>query len=75
MWKTMNVRVQVPDENTSDQRFDELNDFLQDCATGLEAVIDALNDLKNTFELYDFTENLAEIKQQQDVPSAQDLPF
>jgi len=61
MWKTMTVRVQDPNGNTLDDRFEELNDFLQDCASGLEAVVDALNDLKNTFELYDFSEKPAEL--------------
>ena len=61
MWKTMTVRVQDPNGNTLDDRFEELNDFLQDCASGLEAVVDALNDLKNTFELYDFSEKFAEL--------------
>ncbi len=75
MWKTMTVRVQDPDNNALDKRFDELNDFLQDCAAGLEAVVDALNDLKNIFELYDFTEDLTEIKQHQDMSAIQDLPF
>ena len=65
MWKTMTVRVQDPNSNTLDDRFEELNDFLQDCASGLEAVVDALNNLKNTFELYDFSEKPAEIIDQQ----------
>ena len=75
MWKTMTVRVQDPDSNTLDERFEELNDFLQDCASGLEAVVDALNDLKNTFELYDFSEELAEIEEQQVLPANEKLPF
>ena len=75
MWKTMTVRVQGPDSNTLDERFEELNDFLQDCASGLEAVVDALNDLKNTFELYDFSEKLAEIEEQQVLPANEKLPF
>ena len=61
MWKTMTVRVQDPNGNTLDDRFEELNDFLQDCASGLEAVVDALNDLKNTVELYDLSEKPAEL--------------
>ena len=75
MWKTMTVRVQDPDSNTLDERFEELNDFLQDCASGLEAVVDALNDLKNTFELYDFSEKLAKIEEQQVLPANEKLPF
>lgn len=51
MWKTMTVRVQDPDSNTPDERFEELNAFLQDCVSGLEAVIESLQDLKSTFEL------------------------
>ena len=62
MWKTMTVRVQDPDSNTPDERFEELNDFLQDCVSGLEAVIESLQDLKNTFELYDFSDALPEPK-------------
>lgn len=75
MWKTMTVRVQDPDSNTLDERFEELNDFLQDCASGLEAVVDALNDLKSTFELYDFSEIPAEIKDQQVFTANKELPF
>lgn len=62
MWKTMTVRVQDPNGNTLDDRFEELNDFLQDCVSGLEAVIESLQDLKNTFELYDFSDALPEPK-------------
>lgn len=56
------VRVQDPDSNTLDERFEELNDFLQDCASDLEAVIGSLQDLKNTFELYDFSDASPEPK-------------
>ena len=75
MWKTMTVRVQDPNSNTLDDRFEELNDFLQDCASGLEAVVDALNNLKNTFELYDFSEKPAEIIDQQVFTANEKLPF
>jgi len=75
MWKTMTVRVQDPNGNTLDDRFEELNDFLQDCASGLEAVVDALNDLKNTFELYDFSEKPAELIDQQVFTDNEKLPF
>lgn len=75
MWKTMTVRVQDPDINTPDERFEELNDFLQDCASGLEAVVDALNDLKNTFELYDFAEKPAERKEPQVLPANEKFSF
>ena len=75
MWRTMTVRVQDPESNALDERFEELNDFLQDCASGLEAVIDALKDLKNTFELYDLTEKLTEIKEKQALPANEKYPF
>ena len=76
MWKTMTVKVQDPDSTaTPDKRFEELNDFLQDCAADLEAVIGSLNDLKNTFELYDFTEKLTEINEQQALPANEKFPF
>ena len=71
----MTVRVQDPNGNTLDDRFEELNDFLQDCASGLEAVVDALNDLKNTFELYDFSEKPAELIDQQVFTDNEKLPF
>ena len=75
MWRTMTVRVQDPESNALDERFEELNDFLQDCASDLEAVVDALKDLKNTFELYDFTEKLTEIKEKQALPANEKDPF
>ena len=55
MWKTMMVKVEDRNPNTIDSRFEELNEFLGDCAASLDSVIDALKDLKSTLELYDFT--------------------
>ena len=76
MWKTMMVKVEDKSTNSVDHRFEDLNDFLGDCASGLDAIIDALKDLKDTLELYDFTKE--ELPFAPDPPAQQEevrLPF